>query len=65
MRTLAPVTFAAISGVVLWKLFATLLLPVLGVLLGLFATVLKFALIAGVVFFIYSMVRKRREEAQA
>lgn len=65
MRTLAPVAFAAISGVVLWKLFATLLLPVLGMLLGLFATVLKFALIAGVVFFIYLMVRKRREEAQA
>jgi 4-hydroxybenzoate polyprenyltransferase len=65
MRTMAPVAFAAISGVVLWKLFATLLLPVLGILLGLFATVMKLALIAGVIFFVYSMVKKRREEAQA
>jgi len=65
MRTFAPVAFAALSGVVLWKLFATLLLPVLGILFGLLATALKFALIAGVAYFIYSMVRKRREEAQA
>jgi hypothetical protein len=65
MKTFAPVAFAAISGVVLWKLLATLLLPVLGILIGLFATVMKFALIAGVIYFIYSMVRKRRDEAQA
>jgi hypothetical protein len=64
MRTFAPVAFAAISGVVLWKLFATIMLPFLAVVLGLIGTVLKFALIAGVAFFIYSMIRKRREEAQ-
>lgn len=65
MRTFAPLAFAAISGVVLWKLFATILLPVLAVLLGLLGTVLKFALIAAVVFVVYSMIKKRREEAQA
>jgi len=64
MRTFAPLAFAAISGVVLWKLFATILLPVLGMLLGLIGMTLKFALIAGVAFFIYSMIRKRREEAR-
>lgn len=64
MRTFAPVAFAAISGVVLWKLFATIMLPFLAVVLGLLGTVLKFALIAGVGFFIYSMIRKRRDEAQ-
>lgn len=64
MRTFAPFAFAAISGVVLWKLFATILLPVLGMLLGLIGMTLKFALIAGVAFLIYSMIRKRREEAQ-
>jgi len=63
MRTFAPLAFAAISGVVLWKLFATIMLPFLAVVLGLVGTVLKFALIAGVAFFIYSMIRKRREEA--
>jgi hypothetical protein len=65
MRTVAPVAFAAISGVVLWKLFATILLPMLGVLLGLVGMTLKFALIAAVGYFIYSMIRKRRDEAGA
>jgi 4-hydroxybenzoate polyprenyltransferase len=64
MRTFAPLAVAAISGVVLWKLLATLLLPLLGVVLGLIGTVAKFAMIAAVGFFIYSMIRKRREEAQ-
>ena len=64
MRTFAPVAFAAISGVVLWKLFATILLPVLAVLMGLVGTALKFALIAAVIFVIYSMIKKRREAAE-
>jgi len=64
MRTFAPLAFAAISGVVLWKLFATILLPVLAVLLGLVGTALKFALIAAVGFAIYSMIKKRREAAE-
>jgi len=65
MRTFAPLAFAAISGVVLWKLFATLLLPMLSVLFALVGMTLKFALIAAVAYFIYSMIRKRREEAEA
>ncbi len=65
MRYLAPVGVAAISGVILWKLLATIVLPLLGILFGLFLTVMKLALIAAVVFFIYSMIRKRRDEASA
>jgi len=65
MRSFAPLAFAAISGVVLWKLFATILLPVLAMVLGLVGTALKFVLIAAVVVAIYSMIRKRREAAQA
>ncbi len=65
MRPVATLAFAGISGVVLWKLFATILLPLLGVLFGLFASLLKFAAIAGVIFFVYSLIRKRREEAEA
>lgn len=64
MRTFAPLAVAAISGVVLWKLFATILLPMVAVLLGLVGTALKFALIAAVVFVIYSMIRKRRQAAE-
>ena len=64
MRSLAPVALVAISGVILWKLFATLFLPFLGVMVGLIATTAKLALIVAVIFFIYSMIRKRREEAE-
>lgn len=65
MRYLAPVGIAAISGVILWKLLATIVLPLLGIVFGLFLTVMKLALIAAVIFFIYSMIRKRRDEASA
>ena len=64
MRTFAPLAFTAISGVVLWKIFATIMLPFLAMLLGLVGTMVKFALIAGAAFLIYSMIRKRRYEPQ-
>ncbi|HET9947907.1 MAG TPA: hypothetical protein VFQ22_03160 [Longimicrobiales bacterium] len=65
MRAFGTVAVAAISGVLLWKLFATLLLPLLGVMLGLLATTAKLALIVAVIFFFYSLIRKRRERAEA
>ena len=65
MRYLAPVTVAAISGVILWKLLATLVLPLLGVLFGLVAAAFKLALIVAVGFFIYSLIKKRRAEVSA
>ena len=65
MRYLAPVGIAAISGVILWKLLATIVLPLLGVLFGLFAAAMKIALIVAVGFFIYSLIRKRRDEVSA
>jgi len=65
MRAFGTVGLAAISGVILWQLFTTILLPLLGVVLGLLATAAKFALIAAVGFFVYSLIKKRREEAQA
>jgi hypothetical protein len=63
MRFVAPVAMAAISGVVLWKLFATILLPLLGLAFGLMMSVMKLVLIVAVIYFIVSMMRKRREEA--
>ena len=65
MRSFAPLAFAAISGVVLWKLFATILLPVLAMALGLLGAALKFMLIAVVAVAIYSMIKRRREAAEA
>ena len=65
MRSFAPLAFAAVSGVVLWKLFATILLPMLAVVMGLVGSALKFVLIGAVIFVIYSMIKKRREAAEA
>ena len=65
MRGFAPLALSAVMGVVLWRLAATILLPVLAVAVGLLGTALKLALIGAVVFTMYSMIRRRREEAQA
>ena len=65
MRFLAPVAIATLSGVVLWKLFATILLPLLGLVFGLMMGLFKLILIIAVIYFIVSMMRKRRDEAQA
>jgi uncharacterized membrane protein len=65
MKLFAKVAVAGISGVVLFKLFATILFPLLGLLFGLLAMTVKLAVIAAVAFFVYSMIRKRKAEAQA
>jgi hypothetical protein len=62
MKSFVKIAVAGISGVVLFKLFATILFPVLGMMLGLIALTVKLALIAAVVFFIYSMLKKRDEK---
>jgi 4-hydroxybenzoate polyprenyltransferase len=65
MRAVGPAVAVALSGVILWKLFATLFLPFLGVVLGLLASTAKIALVIAVIFFIYTLIRKRREQAGA
>jgi hypothetical protein len=65
MKGFAPLALSAVMGVVLWRLAATILLPVFAVAVGLLGTALKLALVGAVVFMMYSMIRRRREEAQA
>jgi hypothetical protein len=65
MRSFGTVAVATISGVILWQLFTTILLPLVGVVLGLLAMAAKAALIVAVGFFIYSLIKKRREKAEA
>ncbi|MDA0327405.1 MAG: hypothetical protein O2958_00130 [Gemmatimonadetes bacterium] len=60
MKPFAQLAVAAVSGVVLFKLFATILFPLLGLMFGLFAMTVKLALMAAVVFFVYSLIRRRR-----
>lgn len=65
MRTFAALTVSGVVGILLFKLLATLIVPLLGVFVGLMAMTVKFALIAAVIFFVYSMIKKKRREADA
>ena len=65
MRTFASLAAFAISGVVLWKLLVGIALPLFGLLAALAAMTFRLALVAGVAYLIYSMIRKRREAAEA
>jgi len=62
MRTFATLTVAGVAGVVLLKLLTALLFPLLDLFVGLLAMAVKLALVAAVIFFIYSMIKKRKEE---
>jgi hypothetical protein len=65
MKPLGTLAVAAVSGVVLWQVFATLLLPLLGIVIGLVVTAAKIALVVALGFFVYSMIKKRRAQARA
>jgi hypothetical protein len=65
MRAFGTVAVATISGVILWQLLTTILLPLFGVALGLLAMAAKVALVVAVGFFVYSLIKKRREQAEA
>ena len=61
MKTFATLTVTGVAGVILFKLLAALIFPLLGLFLGLLGMTIKFALVAAVVFFVYSLVKKKKE----
>jgi len=61
MKTFAALTVTGVVGIVLFKLLAALVFPILGLFVGLLVMTVKLALLAAVVFFIYSMIKKRKE----
>lgn len=65
MKTFAALTVAGVAGLVILKLLAALLLPMLGLLFGLVALTMKLALVAALGFFVYSMIKKGRNKAAA
>lgn len=64
MKSFAKFAVLGVSSIVLFKLLATIILPVIGMLIGLLGMTVKLALLAAVVFFLYSIFRKRREEVE-
>ncbi len=65
MKTFAALTMAGVAGLVILKLLAALLLPILGLLFGLVALTMKLALVAALGFFVYSMIQRGRNKAAA
>ncbi|MDP2956933.1 MAG: hypothetical protein Q8N53_10980 [Longimicrobiales bacterium] len=58
MKTFAALTVTGVAGILLFKL---LVVPLLGLFLGLLVMTVKLAILAAVIFFIYSMIKKRKE----
>lgn len=59
MKAFAALTLTGVAGLVLLKILAAVLLPLLGLLVGIVLFTMKVALVAAVGFFIYSVFRKR------
>lgn len=57
MKSLTRVAFVGIGGLVAFKLFTGLALPLLGMLIGLVMLTVKLALAAAVVYFLYCLIR--------
>lgn len=64
MKSFAKFAVLGVSSIVLFKLLASILLPILGLGLGLLVLTVKLAMIAAVVLFLYSIFRKPRRDVE-
>jgi len=55
---------AGILGVAVWKVLSILLLPLLGTFLGFLFTIVKFALLIGLVVLAFWLLRKKGETGE-
>ena len=65
MRAFLTISIAGATGLVVLKLLAMIMFPLIAVIVGLFAMTVKFALIAAVVFFFFTLFRRFREKREA
>ena len=65
MRTFATLSITGVTVLVVVKLLAMIMFPLLALIVGLFAMTVKFALIAAVAFFFFTMFRRRWEKHEA
>jgi len=56
MKTFATLTVTGVVGILLFKL---VVVPILALFVGLLAMTVKLALLAAVIFFVYSMIKRR------
>ena len=62
MRTFAGMFVGGIAAILLFKLVAGLILPLIGIMVGLVAMAFKIALFVAIGYFVYSLVRGRKRE---
>ena len=64
MRTFAAITAGGVLGIFALKLLATIFLPIVGLVVGLFMMGVKIALFAAAAYFLYSFFFKRRRRGE-
>ena len=62
MRTFAGMFVGGIAALVLFKLFAGLVLPLIALVVGLVGMAIKIAIFVAIGYFVYSLVRNRKRE---
>lgn len=66
MRTFVGMFAGGAIAIVIFKILATLLIPFLGMFVGLFVTTVKILLLAAIGYLVYSLIfKRRREKAEA
>jgi len=65
MKTFASVSVAGVLGLLLLKFLWAVVVPALGLFLGLLALTMKLALWAAVIWFVLSLLRRRKEQSAA
>lgn len=62
MRTFVGLFAGGAIAIVIFKILAALLVPFLGMFIGLMVTGVKILLVVGVAYLVYSLIFKRRKE---
>jgi hypothetical protein len=61
MRTFGALFVGGVTGIVILKLLATLLFPLLGFMVGLVGMAFKIVLFGAIAYFVYTLLRGRRD----
>lgn len=64
MRTFGRLLAIGAAGFVGWKVIAGVLVPLAGMTMGFLATAIRIAIILAVIYFVLSLFRGRKREAE-
>ena len=65
MKSFAKVAVAGVASIALFKVFTAALIPALGMTLSLIMLMVKVTLVAGVAYFLYTLLKPRSDEGDA